>query len=76
MLLITEYCLGQGYTVINHVHPPILENELHKNTINTKHKNTINTIPGKSAHPRNFIVEQILAFCALCPEKTNGFVVK
>ena len=68
MLLITEYCLGQGYTVINHVHPPILENELHKNTINTT--------SGKSAHPCNFIVEQILAFCALCPEKTNGFVVK
>ena len=68
MLLITEYCLGQGYTVINHAYPPTLENEFHKNTINT--------IPGKSAHPYNFIVEQILAFCALCPEKTNGFVVK
>ena len=36
LLLITEYCLGQGYTVINHVYPLILENELHKNTRNTK----------------------------------------
>ena len=63
LLLITEYCLGQGYTVINHVYPLILENELHKNTRNTT--------AGKSAHPCNFIV-----FCAPCPEKTNGFVVK
>ena len=76
LLLITEYCLGQGYTVINHVYPLILENELHKNTRNTKHKNTMNTTPDNSAHPYHFIVEQTLAFCALCPEKTNGFVVK